>query len=183
MKKLLLLLLIISFLINTSCISDVDFDQVDDIAVETEHVISLVYFDADVNSFLDDLGNELLVSSDTLELPIFDGPYNENYLVQIDFNFEISNTFDREFEYQYEFLDEFYNEVYEFAPVTVPSNISNYQEVQTINSNIEDVLLTKFVVLNTRLANGNAPLDPSQPWNINFKSAARLYYVVTAENE
>ncbi|GAB1307630.1 hypothetical protein KH5_03130 [Urechidicola sp. KH5] len=167
----------------SSCISDIDFDQVDDIAIETEHLATLVYFNVDVNSFLDDLGNELLISSDTLELPIFNGPYNENYLVQVDFNFEVSNTFDRDFEYQYEFLDEFYNEVYEFSPVIVPSNINNYQQVQTINSDIEDVLQTKYVVLNSRLYPGNTPLSSADPWIINFKSAVRLYYIVTVENE
>lgn len=177
------LLLVIATIFLVSCISDVDFDQVDDVEINTSHLISLVYFTADTNYFLDDLENETLFISDTTELPIFAGPYNENYLIQADFQFLINNTFDRRAEFQIEFLDEEDQNTFTFNNMIIGPN-TVFEQIQVINeAMIPSVLPSKKVVISILLDAGSIPLDPSQNMDIEYQSAATLHYQITADEE
>lgn len=182
MKHILTLVLLSAFFF--SCISDVDFDQADDIEISTPHLISLVYFTADANYFLDDLSNETLFVSDTTELPIFGGSYNENYLIQADFQFKISNTFNRSVALQVKFLNEDDNGIYVFNTMNIPFNTIDFENTQIITEiNIPLVLPTEKVVFNVLLDLGSTPLDPSQNMEFELQSATTFHYQISGDGE
>lgn len=167
-----------------SCIKDIDTDQLNDIEILTDHNITLVHFDIGVNSFLDDLNNERLVLTDTLRLPIFVGPYTQNFLIQADFEYVLSNSYDRGITIQYELLDIDNVLLYQFPPIPIPQTSANLNVTQSVLENeIPAVLQTDQVVAKIRLDSGSTPLDPSQPYNFNLKSGLVLHYKVTVENE
>ncbi|OIQ37957.1 MAG: hypothetical protein BM563_07285 [Bacteroidetes bacterium MedPE-SWsnd-G1] len=170
-------------LLLTGCVSGVDFDQIDDIEVYTDHNASLVYFNLDANDFLDDLGNETLVLSDTFNIPVFAGPYSENYLIQADFLFTISNTFTRDISLQYEFLDENDNSLFLVEPINSLPNSINEEYIRIISeAQIPNVITTEKFVMQILMGNGT-PLDPSLNLSFNAESAVLLHYKVTTEDE
>ena len=177
-------ILVVTAFLFIACVDDVDFDQVDDIEINTSHLITLVHFNADTTYFLDDFGNESLFISDTTELPIFEGTYNENYLIQADFQFVLSNTFDRDITFQFEFLDINDNEIYQFNPLLINPIVSPFDETQTIfEPDIPLVLPTEKVVINIRLDAGSTPLNPDLGMDLNFQSALTLHYQITGDEQ
>ncbi len=167
-----------------SCINDVDFDQADDIEINTPYLISLAYFTADVDYFLNDLGNETLFVSDTTDFPIFEGSYNENYLIQADFQFKISNTFNRSVAVQIKFLDENDADTYVLNTMNIPMNVIDFENTQIIvEADIPFVLLTEKIVFNVLLDSGSTPIDSSQGMGFELQSAATLYYQISGDDE
>lgn len=164
------------------CVSDVDFDQIDDIEINTPHNITLAYFDLDATSFSDDLGNQSLFISDTTEFPFFNNSGNENYLVRADFNFEAANSFDRAITFEFKFLDQFENETYEFTPLVVAANNLNFSQQETILENdIQALVQTQYAVVSILLEASSNPLDQSM--NFEFKSGVTLHYQYTVDDE
>ena len=103
--KMYIYLLVLGCFLLKSCVRDVDFDQLDDIEINTIHNFSLIHFDMEPSNFLDDFENEVLMSSDTIALPIFGGNYTVNYLNQAELKYKFSNSFDRNGSLEIEFLD------------------------------------------------------------------------------
>ena len=180
-KKLTIIFLI---LFCASCVQDIDLDQIDDIEINTTHIASLIHFTLDTSNFLDDVGNEILFISDTTRSPIFSGDYTENYLIQADFNYKFTNTFNRQVDIQYEFLDEFDNSLFMFQQINIATNSFDYQVTQTIvESDIPAVIPTDKVVVSFLMSAGNPPLDLSQGYSFNLQSAVTLHYKVTVDEE
>ena len=170
-------------LLFIGCVGDVDFDQIDDIEIYTDHNASLVYFNLDSNDFLDDLNNETLEISDTVSIPVFAGPYAENYLTQADFLFNITNTFTRSISLQYEFLDENSNSLFLVNPINTTPNSVDGEYVRIISeAQVPNVFATEKFVLKVLMESG-VPLDPNLGLSFNVESAVLLHYKVTAEDE
>ena len=195
MKNVVYIILLFN-LIFVSCVKDIDFNQIDDIEIYTDHNVSLIYSTLDVSDFLDDFGNETLFlsdttripifigPSDTTRIPIFIGPYTENYLIQADFNYKITNTFNRTVIFQYEFLDENNNSIYSFQPIHITPNSIDSEFTQTIvEVDIPSVLITNKIVVKILMDSGVLPLDLSQNYLFNFQSAVILHYKVTVDDE
>ena len=177
--KFFITLLILFFV---SCISDVDFDQVNDIEIITPYFATLVYFNADSNFFLDDLQNEVLAISDTTEHPIFKGPYTEEYLVQADFNFKMSNSFDRDITVQILFLDDFDTATYTFAPMYVSANNLNFESTQVIQEvNIPSVVSSEKIVIHLLMDLGGNSLNPNSLMSLDFQSGTKFLYKITVD--
>lgn len=169
---------------SMACVSDVDFNQVDDIEIYTDHNASLLYFDLDANDFLDDLNNETLVISDTVRIPVFSGPYTENFLIQADFLYKLTNTFSRSITIEYNFLDEFDNALYIFDPIVLAPDVNDIEVVQTIlEPEIPSVLQTDKIVLRITMSSSGGILDPSLNETLNVESAVLLHYRVTVEDD
>ena len=182
--KFIKVVLLVSSLCFFSCIKDIDTDQLNDIEILTDHNITLVHFDLGSTGFLDDLNNEVLILSDTLRLPIFVGAYTQNFLIQADFQYVLSNSFDRDITIQYQLLDIDSTLLYQFPPMSIPQGSTNLNITQSILENeIPAVLQTDQVVVTIRLDSGSIPLDPSHTYNFNLKSGLVLHYKVTVENE
>ena len=182
--KIIRQILILSTVFLIGCVQDIDTDQLNEIEILTDHNITLVHFDLGVASFLDDLNNETLILSDTLRLPIFVGSYTQNFLIQADFEYFFSNSFDRDITIQYALLDVDSVLLYQFPPMSIPQGSANLSITQSILENeIPAVLQTDQVVVTIRLDSGTIPLDPIQTYIFNLKSALVLHYKVTVEDE
>ena len=183
MKKINLSAFFILILI-ISCVKDIDLDQIDDIEIFTDHNVSLIHFDLGVSSFLDELNNEVLAYTDTTRLPIFAGPYSQNYLIQADFEYVLSNSFNRDITLQFELLDINKNSLYNFDPIVIPQGSVEIPVTQSVFENeILAVLMTDRVVVKFILSQGNNPLDSVQNYIFSLKSALILHYKVTVEDE
>lgn len=183
MRKAKFLYLMI-FILTLSCVKDIDVDQLDDIEILTDHNVSLIHFDLNVSNFLDDLNNEVLTLTDTTRYPIFVGPYSQNYLFQVEFNYSYSNSFDRDITFQYDLLDINGQLVYKLQPILVEKGNIGFSAVQYIfESEIPAILETDQVVVNISLDDGNIPLDELQDFIFNLKSGIILHYKITVDEE
>lgn len=181
MKAIKYILIVSSFCL-IGCVEDVDFDQKEDIEINTTHVASLVHFDLGVSDFIDDMGEEVLSRSDTTKLSLFGSSYNENYLVQVDFDYTFSLSFNRTISFTYEFLDADDTSIYVLQPIIIPANTSNYSVTQSLfEADILKVVDTKKVVVNLHMSDGVPKLEDGQFSNFNLMSAATFYYKVTVD--
>lgn len=163
-----------------SCIKDIDLDQIDDLEINTTHVVPFVHFTLTSSNLLDELGNEMLSVSDTTRFPVFVGSYNENYLVQSDFNYKFTNTFNRQVILQHEFLDKYDNSLFIFQPINIVANSTDYEITQSIfEADITTILSIDKVVINVVMDSGLPMLDPSQNYSFNLESAVTLSYRIT----
>ncbi|PRZ23930.1 hypothetical protein [Flavobacterium granuli] len=92
-KILLTLLLAIFF---SSCSSDLDFNQVNNLKIEPVVVANLSYFDLPANAFVEN-GIESDVAFQALDFDLFRDKYFRSYLQRADFSFEMTNTINRAF--------------------------------------------------------------------------------------
>ncbi|NJW53936.1 hypothetical protein HC175_13520 [Salinimicrobium sp. CDJ15-91] len=92
-------------LLATSCVKDVDLDQVEEIIIPPEAAIDLVYFTLKSEDFTG-AGKNALRAADVTRLDFLDDDYIQNNLVRADFNFRFTNTFHREFVAVIRFLSE-----------------------------------------------------------------------------
>lgn len=183
MRGITYLLILGCFLIK-SCVKDVDFDQIDDIEVNTTHNISLINFKMNSSDFLDDLENEVLLRSDTTGLPIFGGSYTVNYLNQAELKYKFSNTFDRSISLEMEFLDEYNTSLFTLQRIHIKANVSDVEVLQTLDElALQKLPSTERVVVKLLLSVGNPPLDPNQDYILTSQVATLLYYKVTTIDE
>lgn len=94
LHKILLTLLVTIFF--SSCSSDLDFNQVNDLKIEPVVVANLSYFDLPANAFVEN-GIESDVAFQALDFDLFRDKYFRSYLQRADFSFEITNTINRAF--------------------------------------------------------------------------------------
>lgn len=182
--KLVTPIFLICVLFLFGCVKDIDMDQLDDIEFLSEHKIALIHFDLEVPDFLDDLNNEKLRLSDFTRIPIFDGSYTEDYLIQADFQYVFSNSFDRGVTIQYQFFDIYGNFLHELPQIYIPKGALDLSVTQSISGDdISLVSATDQVIVAVQLDSGTIPLDPIQPYMFSLKSGLFLHYKITVEDE
>lgn len=178
MKMYIYLMVLVCFFLG-SCVKDVDFDQVDDIEINTIHNVSLIHFDMDPSHFLGNFGNEVLKRSDTTALPIFGGNYTVNYLNQAELKYKFSNTFDRAISLEIEFLDEYNGSLFTLQKINIDANISDFEVTQVFDEfELQRFTNTERIVVNLLMANGSPPLVANQSYLFNSQMAVLLYYKV-----
>lgn len=135
--KILLLSVLILF---TSCVKDVDFDQLDDWSIQPKYVASLVHFTIIQNKFIDTAGIELINISQDFSTPLNTSTIANKNLTKAEIQFKTSNSFNRQFILVLKLYDVAGNLAYKFNPITVDPNTSN-----TISQTIEGIDLNNFV--------------------------------------
>ncbi|WP_103071013.1 hypothetical protein [Aquimarina sediminis] len=111
-KKTHVLLCALGILIQfISCVKDVDFDQVEDIALTPVYEVDFVYSKFDTNEFIDpDLDPAIsipeVIISDTLNYDLLGTDFVVDNLERVELTFEFKNTIQRDFEFDFGFLDE-----------------------------------------------------------------------------
>jgi hypothetical protein len=177
--KMYIYLMVLGCFLLESCVRDVDFDQLDDIEINTIHNVSLIHFDMDPSNFLDDFENEVLMSSDTIALPILGGNYTINYLNQAELKYKFSNSFDRNGSLEIEFLDAYNGSLFTLQKIYIDANISNFEVTQEFDDfELQRFFDTERIVVNLKLSNGSNPLDQNQTYLFSSQMALLLYYKV-----
>lgn len=175
---LIFLLGIISF---TACIDDVDFDQAEDLAINTPLEVSVIHFEEPAATFVDDLGVELETVRDSVYVEIFSDDYVVDNLTRADFLFEATNTINRSFQADIEFYDDDFNLQHTFTFGVSESN--NNQEVVVEYTEIFEGLEldalknTTNLVLSLTLApsDDGSQLNENTPGNLKLRSMATFY--------
>lgn len=168
---------IIGFLLLfSSCVKDVDFDQVDQIEIKSTYIASLTYFDLFANDFLDENLNELSQIEDFV-MPELKADNAEN-VVKLEFNFEFSNSFSRDFYATVYFFDSEGNVVYQLDPsIEIGRNTEGVRTVITVlPPDIETIYTASSAGFFLNLVSDeNQTLTPDSPGILNLKSSLTIY--------
>lgn len=88
------LVLISSFVINISCVSDVDFDQTQDVVFNQTVDASLIFFTIETSDFENVNTEEAVVTvRDSTRLEFLDNTFIRENLIEVTLNFQVDNTF------------------------------------------------------------------------------------------
>ncbi len=167
----------------TSCMSDVDFDQLDDAAINPTYRISFVYFNLSTTSFLDDSGIFSPEINDFLIAEAFNNSFNLDYLSQLVFNFEIDNSFPTDMQFTYIALDDQGLELFTFDPIIVPAFSTNYTiDVTHEGGSLENLLAANSFTFKIKLLN---PMNVtiSEVYDFSLDSTATFYYTITTTTD
>ncbi|WP_299676843.1 hypothetical protein [uncultured Dokdonia sp.] len=86
--------LITSFFICTSCVSDVDFDQAQDVVISPTVDASLIFFTLDTSDFETvDTQEVIITARDTTRLEFLDDDFIRENLKEVTLDFQVDNTF------------------------------------------------------------------------------------------
>jgi len=168
MKNNLHLLFLIAVIIFffSACVKDTDFDQTDDIVLETILELDFIFFDINSQNFMD-LGVNNTIISDTTNLDFLVSEAATDNIIRVDFYFRNTNSFPVFLESQYQFLNDNNEIKYELTIPIQDGNVNNpivteFTEIIENNDLIDFMMATKVVVntiANTSLNNIDGNLD------------------------
>jgi len=155
----------------TSCIGDVDLDQVNDFEATPAFKFSLINFEFDEVE-LDALNvDEGHIPVDEISFPTT----SNRQLERADFEFEAENTFDDPFFIVLTLIDDLGSPTYTFDTITVTANSSVADEIP----NQEIDLIANPQVFNSVQIQGelvyNGTITITNPGVLSFKSAGTFY--------
>lgn len=99
------LLPFLAFFAFSSCVKDIDLDQMDEITIPPEVTVDLVYFTLNPTHFVD-AASAVQTVSDTTRLDFLDDDYIKESLMRAEFNFKYFNSFPQAFTSTVSFLSE-----------------------------------------------------------------------------
>ncbi len=163
----------------SSCVKDVDFDQADEFTLAPVVESSLFFFDLTPDRFVDDVGAETQVATDTIDLDVFNDSFLNDNLIRAEFTFEVTNTIARSFTADVSFLDD--ADQAQVAPILVNVPASNNGEEMVVTT-IRDFQEAELEALkqSTQMAadvsiQTGTPITQNSPGNLKLKSKVILY--------
>ena len=136
LKQMLLLCCFLSLLF--SCVKDVDFDQADDITLQPDVDVDLVFFTLETSNFQgSDPSQSITVVRDTTRLDFLDDNFVQDNLKRIDFQFQYDNTFSQGFFHRALFLNE-ENETQYVIEFDVAPSMDGGNERTSFEQTVED---------------------------------------------
>jgi len=171
LKTLSAILVTLFFL---SCSQSLDFDQIEDYAVNPSIIAPLAYFTIDAANFLAFGG--VTEISETSDFKVFENSFFKQNLTKLDFEFEVSNQFNRDFTMTIALLDDNNNLIYEFNKININANNLDIKQKEVIefvvHQNIINFTRVKFTL---SLDDASIPILASDLGDIEFKSAVIIY--------
>ena len=158
------------------CVKEVDFDQIDDIEIRSVYIASLAYFDLQADDFLDDNGEELPHIVDFVELQL-NPDYAEN-IEKLEFTFEFSNSFSRDFYAQVHFFDSEGNVIYTLEPaIEVGRNTQGMRTVIVVTQPDVRLVYSAYQAgfFMQVVPDEQHPITPNTPGVVDLKSSLTLY--------
>lgn len=162
----------------TSCVNEVDFDQANDLSIQSKYVASFAYFNFDQHLFLDALGNEVHVISDQTDVPLSSNTFYKKNLVRAEFQYKVSNTFNRTMVITLRFYDANNRQTYQFLPITIPPNTQNQIFTETVSGfGLNNFLNSSWVAIDVILVpNPSVIINPAIPKNLNVQLSGQFYF-------
>ncbi|WP_299122118.1 hypothetical protein [uncultured Tenacibaculum sp.] len=174
----LFLLLGFTFL---SCVKNVDLDQVNDFNSKPKFIASLVFFKIPALSFLDNTNTEITGPiTDRSNLTVIEEEVVQDNLLEIVFDFEITNPFNRNININIEFLDDSNVVTYAVTPLLIQANTPKFQHKETITISSSPLFLnTRKIRTSLELiTTTGAPIDPNDLNEFIFKSAGTFTFKI-----
>ncbi len=163
--------------LSISCSSDLDFAQSQDLKLNPIFTGNLASFDIKATQFVTSVGQQTSLS-DELVFDIVKQESATKYLSRADFNFEFTNTINREFSISVNFLDannvivhSFFVDVppYSGSPVVFPNK-------ETLEGTTLD-LFRKAQKVSFKILMKGIPLTNSSSGSIKMRSSATVYFL------
>lgn len=181
---MLVIALLCSFL--ASCISDVDFEQAEDLAISPVIESSLLFTEIPGSRFVNSVGSEILSVSDTLTVEIFEDDFVQDNLTRAELFFSITNQIPRAFNATVAFLDVDNLVVHEFD---IPVDAAAPDTVETTHTEVFDEVLIDAIKSTKKIAiflsmlpgSGSTPLTVNSDETIEIQSKATFFLDVTTE--
>jgi hypothetical protein len=176
MQSLKKISMLLCFFVLTSCYESLDFNQVDEYVTKPVFTAALAYFTVVPAQFFDSNGIQQSSISDRTQFKVLDNNYFQKGLVQLDFNAEIKNLFDRKVTIQVDFLNNSDIVVYSFTPIIVEAgdlNLIFLEEIEVASH--PAILNTTKVNILTTIENTGAQMDPNDISELVFKSSVTLF--------
>ncbi|WP_338645603.1 hypothetical protein V5J73_10170 [Flavobacterium sp. KS-LB2] len=171
--------ILILILFSSSCASDLDFNQVNDVKVEPVIISNLAYFDIQANQFVTG-GVEQNVFFDAPTVDVFNEKFFTDSLNRVDLFFELNNTINRSYRIDIVFLDR-NNQFIHSTNLIVPaySGVENSSTKTEIFENATlDLLKRTTKITFTLTMFSGPPLTESSLGSIKLRSAVTAYFVV-----
>ena len=165
----------------TACISDIDFQQAEDLSISPALETSIIHFEEAANTFVDDNGVELITVTDTVYVDIFSDAFVVDNLVKAEFQFEATNTINRAFQTNIDFYNDAFEMQHNFS-FGVPASPTNedvvVEYIETfVDQELEALKSTTNLVLTFTLlpSNDGSILQDTTPGNLKLRSKASFY--------
>lgn len=172
-------LLVISFLGCISCVSDVDFDQTQDVVLSPTVDASLIFFTLDTSDFENvDTQETTIIVRDTTRLEFLNDDFIRENLLEVTLDFRVDNTFGQSLINRASFLNEAGQEqfVVAFEISSSPdgsvqrtefTQVLSEEDIQAISNSIQ---LANDVILTTNGApiNGELSLQSKAVYTLEF---------------
>lgn len=173
------LLLILIYLL-TSCVDNIDFDQIDDFSASPVYKSTLVFFTVNQIDFFDVVNSVELVTplNDTSDFTILKSNFIRENLIKVELEFKIVNKFDRDFKVNISFLDVNNNVTHSFNEFHVAAENDSFTQTEEVivasNQSFLSSTKVKVVIELSPSANGSV-IDPNNFQTLEFNSAGTFY--------
>ena len=161
-----------------SCSQPLDFDQIDEYAVSPSIAVPLVFFTIDASNFTTTVVGAPIVSelTEISDLKLFESSFIKQNVVQLDFEFEVNNEFNRDITTEISLLDDNNNLIYRFIDLEIDKNNLSFKQKEILkvvtNQNIKNFTKVKFTL---SLDDKNTPIAASDLSKIQFKSGIIIH--------
>jgi len=166
------------FLLCFSCTKPIDMDQLDDTSLDTSYLFTLIHLNLNAPKFLDDLNQEIPVTSDMMSIANLDDLYP--YLKRAEFTVNTANSFNRNFTLNILFYDKDQKLIYTLKPaIIVPANSSELTHVLEIpESDIDVIFNTQYFGMEMSLWNSTTgdAIEVTDDYEFVLKSSVKLYF-------
>jgi hypothetical protein len=155
-----------------SCTKAVDFDQINDFEISPVFESSIVFFNSDVNSFIEN-GVEVSLIRDFVEIDIFNSSTINDNLTKVDLVFETENSLPRDFLFVVDFLDENRSNLnisYSFETTEASPHIKTFEGID-----LEILKNTSILSFTLTMLDGT-PINSTTVGSISLKSKGVFYF-------
>ncbi len=177
MKKNIILKMLLCFVLIFGCSDAVDFDQIDNYTIKPTYALSLTYFTISPDNFVPIPGAPPITEiSEKSDVKIFETKFIRENLVQLDFDFEITNRFNRDFTVEISLLDENDTLIYKLNDLKVTANNLEFKQKEILNIELNpNVRNFTRVEVKLSLDDRTTPILASDVGEIIFNSAATIH--------
>nr|WP_321224994.1 hypothetical protein [uncultured Psychroserpens sp.] len=183
MKKIIAYLsfIFISIGLLTSCVSDVDFDQTENILPTPVFEANLIFSNIEATRFIDDATQqEVAVITDTTRLEYINSDFFVDQIAKTELSFRLTNSINRNFNIDFMFVND-NNEPRYVAQVDVLAGQPNNPSLIISNFLIEEPELSLFeestkLIYKITLPPTTSPIDTSQSGFLKLESKSTFYF-------
>ncbi|MCK8480047.1 hypothetical protein [Psychroserpens algicola] len=174
-------LLFFCVMLVTSCVSDTDFEQAEDILPTPTFESSLIFSNLTASNFVDsETQQEVVVLTDTTRLEYINSDFFVDQLLKTNLTFQFTNSLDRNFNIDFEFVNDA-NELQYLAQVQVPSGQIDNPVFVEANFLIEEPELSTFedattLIYKITLPPTTAPIEAETQGILKLESRATFYF-------
>jgi hypothetical protein len=178
MKSLKIVSIILGTMFFLSCSQPLDLNQIDGYAVSPSIATPLVFFTIDASNFTTTVAGAPIVTGCTeiSDFKLFESSFTKQNVVQLDFEFEVNNEFNRDITTEISLLDANNNLIYRFTDLEIDKNNLNFKHKEIIsivtNQNIKNFTKVKVAL---SLDDKNIPIATSDLSKIQFKSGLIIH--------